>query len=54
VKTWHLVSADPAVASVAGETSIRAVKAGSTTVTAVSDESPQITATLQVRVRAGP
>jgi uncharacterized protein YjdB len=54
VRTWHLVSRNPDVASVVLDTYIRPVKAGSAIITAVSDDNAQVTTTFEVRVRAGP
>jgi hypothetical protein len=51
VKTWHLTSSNPAVASVAGGVRVHPIRAGTTLITAVSDDNPQITATFAVRVR---
>jgi uncharacterized protein YjdB len=54
VKSWHLVSSNPAVATVADGVTIHAVSLGGITVQAVADDNPQITATLEVQVLAGP
>jgi uncharacterized protein YjdB len=51
VKSWHLASVDPDIASVNG-TFIHAVSRGDTKVAVISDDNPSITDTVRVSVRA--
>jgi len=51
IKSWHLASVDPGIASVNG-TFIHAVSRGDTKVAVISDDNPSITDTVRVSVRS--
>lgn len=51
VKSWHLVSADPGIASIVNGTDVHAVSRGDVNITVISDDDPTVTDVIKVSVK---